>query len=206
MEISLGGQGHDVAGHADHIDHEGKVRLGMLFYVVVDVMFALFLITAYVFLRGVNVNNLWFPDGTKNIDITQTTIQTGILVASGLCFILAHWAVRAGIGGLVKLGIALAAILWIVALVMNIQYMGHLPFTQSGGGFASMYVLFTGYHIYHMLLGLMFVIGITVRALQGRYTQEHHMGITTIGYYWYWVVLFGIIAYLLPIVLPGPMH
>ena len=89
---------------------------------------------------------------------------------------------------------------------MNVQYMGHLPFTQSGGGFASMYVLFTGYHIYHMLLGLMFVIGITVRALQGRYTREHHMGITTIGYYWYWVVIFGIIGYLLPIVLPGPLH
>ena len=42
-----------------------------------------------------------------------------------------------------KLGITLAAILWIVTLIANIQYMGHLPFTQSGGGFASMYVLFT---------------------------------------------------------------
>ncbi|HZC04735.1 MAG TPA: cytochrome c oxidase subunit 3 [Ktedonobacterales bacterium] len=206
MEISLGEHGHDVSAHASHIDEEGKVRLGMLFYVIVDVMFALFLVTAYIFLRGVNVNDQWFPAGTKNIDLVQPTIQTGLMVASGLFFILAHWAVRAGMGALVKLGVTVGAILWIVTLIGNIQYMGHLPFTQSGGGFASMYVLFTGYHIYHLLLGLMFVIGVTVRSLQGRYTQEHHLGITTIGYYWYWTVLFGVIGYLLPIMLPGPLH
>lgn len=206
MEISLGGHGHDASAHASHIDEEGKVRLGMLFYVIVDVMFALFLVTAYIFLRGVNVNNQWFPDGTKNIDLVQPTVQTGIMLASGLFFILAHWAVRAGRGGLVKVGVTAGAILWVVTLIGNIQYMGHLPFTQSGGGFASMYVLFTGYHIYHLIIGLMFVIGLTVRSLQGRYTREHHLGITTIGYYWYWTVIFGVIGYLLPIMLPGPLH
>lgn len=206
MEISLGGHGHEASGHASHVDEEGKVRLGMLFYVIVDSMFALFLVSAYIFLRASNVNNLWFPDGTKNISLTQPTIQTGLLVASGLAFILAHWAVRRNQGSLVKLGVTVGAILWIVTLVGNIQYMGHLPFTQSGGGFASMYVFFTGYHIFHLLLGLMMVIGLTVRSLQGRYTQEKHLGITVIGYYWYWTVLFGIVGYLLPIILPGPLH
>ncbi len=206
MEISLGGQSHEAPSHASHIDDAGKVRLGMLFYVIVDMMFALFMVTAYIFLRSVNVNNLWFPAGTNNIDVMQSTMLTGILVASGLCFILAHWAVKHGIGGLVKLGLTLASILWIVSLVLNIQYMSHLPFTQSGGGFASMYVLFTGYHIYHLVIGLFFVIGIAIRGLQGRYTQQSHLGITTIGFYWYWVVMFGIVAYLVPIMLPGPLH
>ncbi len=207
MEISLGGHGHDVAAaHASHIDEESKVRLGMLFYVIVDVMFALFMVSAYIFLRAVNVNNLWFPAGTKNIDLVEPTVLTALLVASGLCYILAHWAVRRGIGSLVKIGVTLAALLWIIALIGNIRYMGHLPFTTVGGGFASMYILFTGYHIFHLIFGLMFVIGITVRSLQGRYTAEKHLGITTIGYFWYWTVLFGIVGFLLPIVLPGPLH
>ena len=79
MEISLGGHGHDAA-HASHVDEEGKVRLGMLFYVIVDAMFALFLVSAYIFLRASNVNNQWFPDGTKNIDLAQPTTQTALLV------------------------------------------------------------------------------------------------------------------------------
>ncbi len=206
MEISLGGHGHEVSSHATHIDEEGKVRLGMMFYVVVDVMFALFMVSAYIFLRATNVNNLWFPQGTKNIDLVEPTVLTAMLVASGLCYILAHWAVRRGIGILVKLGVALAALLWIASLIGNIQYMGHLPFTTVGGGFASMYIFFTGYHIYHLIFGLVFVIGITVRSLQGRYTAEKHLGITTIGYYWYWTVLFGIVGYILPIIQPGPLH
>jgi len=206
MEISLGGHGHEVAAHASHIDEEGKVRLGMLFYVIVDVMFALFMVSAYIFLRAANVNNLWFPAGAKTVEPVEPTVLTAMMVVSGLCFILAHWAVRRGIGGLVKVGIVLAALLWIATLIGNIRYMGHLPFTTVSGGFADMYILFTGYHVYHLIFGLIFVIGITVRTLQGRYTQEKHMGVTTIGYFWYWTVLFAIVSYLLPIVLPGPLH
>jgi cytochrome c oxidase subunit 3 len=206
MEISLGGHGHAAAGHASHVDEEGKVRVGMLFYVIVDAMFALYLVSAYIFLRAANVNNQWFPDGMKNIDLAQPTIQTGLLVASGLFFILAHWAVRRDMGGLVKVGVTVGAILWIVTLIGNIQYMGHLPFTTAGGGFASMYIVFTGYHIFHLVFGLMMVIGLTVRSLQGRYTAEKHLGITVIGYYWYWTVLFGIVGFVLPVLLPGPLH
>jgi cytochrome c oxidase subunit 3 len=178
----------------------------MFFYVLLDVMFALFMVSAYIFLRGVNVNNLWFPDGTKNLDEMTPAVLLGLLVASSLFFVLAHVSVRNGARGMASLGIVLAALLWIATLIGNIYYMGHLPFTQSQGGFSSMYVFFTGYHLFHLLFGLVFVIGITVRTLQGRYTAERHVGFTAIGYYWYWVMIFGVIFWLLPIMLPGPMH
>lgn len=206
MEVSLGGATHGESSHASHVDDDRKVRIGMFFYVLTDVMFALFMVSAYIFLRAVNVNNGWFPDGTKNIDQAMPTALIATLVASGLFFVLAHVSVRNGNALLTKVGVVFAALLWIASLIGNIYYMGHLPFTQSGGGFASMYVFFTGYHVYHLVFGLMFVIGLTVRTLQGRYTAEKHLGITTIGYFWYWTALFGVVGYLLPIMLPGPMH
>jgi heme/copper-type cytochrome/quinol oxidase subunit 3 len=199
MEVSLGGSAH---GEADQVDHERKVRIGMFFYLLCDVMLALFLVSSYIFLRAVNVNNLWFPDGVRRVDPTMSTLMLGLLAASTLFFVLAHTSVRNGNSGLTTIGIVLAALLWIATLIANIYYMGHLPFTQTNGGYAEMYVLFTGYHIFHLLLGLMFVIGITVRTLQGRYSAERRLGYTTIGYYWYWVLIFGVIAYLLPVMLP----
>lgn len=205
MEVSLGGATHG-EGHASHVDEDRKVRLGMFFYLLLDVLFALFVVSAYIFLRAANVNNGWFPDGVNNIDQNMPTTMLAILVASGLFYVLGHTSVRNGNRGLTTLGIVFAALLWIVALIGNIYYMGHLPFTQSDGGFASMYVFLTGYHIFHLVFGLMFVIGITIRTLQGRYTAERHLGITTIGYYWYWTMLFGVIAWLLPVMLPGPLH
>lgn len=201
MEVSLGGATHG-EGHASHVDDDRKVRLGMFFYVLLDVLFALFVVSAYVFLRAANVNNGWLPDGVGKIDQNMPTTLLAILVASGLFYVLGHTSVRNGNRGLATLGIVIAALLWIVALIGNIYYMGHLPFTQSDGGFASMYVFLTGYHIFHLVFGLMFVIGITIRTLQGRYTAERHLGITTIGYYWYWAMIFGVIAWLLPVMLP----
>lgn len=202
MEVSLGGATHGESSHASHVDEDSKVRIGMLFYVLCDVMFALFMVSAYIFLRAVNVNNLWFPDGTHRVDPAMATTMLGLLVASSLFFVLAHVSVRNGNKGLTSLGIVLAALLWIATLVGNIYYMGHLPFTQTNGGYAEMYVLFTGFHLYHLIFGLAFVIGITVRTLQGRYTAERHLGYTTIGYYWYWALIFGVIGWLLPVMLP----
>jgi cytochrome c oxidase subunit 3 len=205
MEVSLSGAGHEahVSSHDDHIDHDAKTRLGMFFYLLCDVMFALFLVSAYIFLRATNVNNLWaLPHGTKGVDVSTAELMLAILVASGLFFVLAHVSIRNGNRGLATIGIVLASLLWIAALVANIWYMGHLPFTQTNGGFAEMYLLFLGYHIYHLIFGIFFVIGIAVRTLQGRYTAARHLGYTTIGYYWYWTLIFAVIAFLLPMMLP----
>lgn len=205
MEVSLGGADHGAraASHSSHVDDDRKVRIGMFFYVVCDAMFALFMISAYIFYRAENVNGLWaLPKGTRHIDPAMTNTLLGILLASALFFAVAHVSVRNGNQRLARIAIVLAAVLWVVALVMNVRYMGHLPFTQTKGGFAGMYVLFLGYHIYHLIFGLMFVIGITVRTIQGRYTAERHLGFTTIGYYWYWTAIFALIAGLLPLLLP----
>lgn len=202
MEVSLDGTAHGESSHADHVDHDRKVRIGMFFYVLCDVMFALFMVSAYIFLRAVNVNNLWFPAGTHRVDPMLSTLMLGLLVASSLFFVMAHVGVRNGNKSFATIGIALAALLWIATLIANIYYMGHLPFTQTNGGYAEMYVLFTGYHLYHLIFGLMFVIGIAVRTLQGRYSAERHLGFTTIGYYWYWTLIFGVIGFLMPLMLP----
>ena len=202
MEVSLAGHGHGESSHASHIDEDRKVRIGMLFYVLTDVMFALFMVSAYIFLRAANVNDMWMPAGVKGIDPAMPAALTAILVVSTLFFVLAHVSVRNGNGALARLGIFVAAALWIVSIIGNIYYMAHLPFTQSDGGFASMYVLFTGYHIYHLLFGLMFVIGITVRTMQGRYSPEKHLGYSTIGYYWYWTMIFAVVGFVLPMLLP----
>lgn len=205
MEVSLGGADHGAhaASHSSHVDDDRKVRIGMFFYVACDAMFALFMISAYIFYRAENVNGLWaLPKGTRHLDPAMTNGLLAALLVSTLFFLVAHIGVRGGNLGLARIGIVLAAALWVVSLVANIYYMGHVPFTQTNGGFAGMYMLFLGYHIYHLIFGLMFVIGIAVRTVQGRYTAERHLGFTTIGYYWYWTAIFAVIAGLLPVLLP----
>ena len=206
MDISVGGgHGEHAASHVSHIDEERKVRLGMFFYIITDIIFALFIVIAYIFLRGANVSGGWFPAGTPDISFIQPTIFTVILVLSGIFYAIGQFAVGRGNQRLLRIGIGGAAILWLVAFGCQIWYMGHLPFVTENGGFASTYITMTGYHLFHLSLGLIMVLGITVRTFQGRYTPQRMLGIVTIGYYWYWTVALGIIFWVLPIVLPAKL-
>ena len=205
MDISTGvsPEDHSARDHISHIDEERKVRQGMLFYVVTDILFALFLLTAYVFLRVSNINGNWFPSGTPNISFIQPTIFMIILVASGVCYAIGQYGVSHDNQGLLRIGVTLAAILWLVALGCQFWYMGHLPFITQDGSFASTYITLTGYHLFHLLLGLPLLIGITVRSWQGRYSAQKSLGPTVIGYFWYWAVILGVIIWLLPLILPA---
>src|SRR6266436_177104 len=58
VDSTISAAGH-AAPHA--IDDDRKVRLGMLFYVLTDVILVTFLFAAYVWLRAYNTNGGWFP-------------------------------------------------------------------------------------------------------------------------------------------------
>jgi heme/copper-type cytochrome/quinol oxidase subunit 3 len=168
MASSIPASGH-AASHGDGVDHDLKLRRGMLFYVLTDVLFVIFMLASYVWLRAIHAEG-WFPQGTKLPDDQTVYILTGLCVLSAIFFF--------------------------------IGFMGHLPFTTSDGSFASTYILLAGYHIYHMVLGIFLGIGVTHRALRGRYSSDRTAGLSAIGYYWYWMALFPVLVTLMVQLLP----
>ncbi len=207
MDVPVEGHGHAVdADHSAHvslIDDDQKVRIGMFMYVVADVLFAIFVFTSYLFLRANDTLGAWFAPGTPDLGGVQglNAILTVVLVISGVAYAVGQFGVRAGNQTLLRVGIVVAALTWLASIVGQYYYMSHLPFVTADGAFASAYILMSGYHMFHLLLGLPMLVGITVRSLQGRYTRERHLGITTIGYYWYWAVIYNIVFFALPIFL-----
>lgn len=192
-------------GHAaaPAVDNERKVRLGMLFYVLTDVTFAIFLLVSYVWLRAYNTNGGWFPyKGMPLPDTTTTYILTGLIVVSAICYFVAYLGVLGGNQLITRIGLALALLLAVVTVVWQIRFMGQQQFAAKDGSFASVFLLLSGYHVYHLLLGIFLGLGVTVRAFQGRYTRERHLGIITIGYFWYWMALMPVLVTLLMTLLP----
>ena len=51
MATSIPASGH-ASSHGDFVDHELKLRRGMLFYVLTDVLFVIFLLASYIWLRA----------------------------------------------------------------------------------------------------------------------------------------------------------
>jgi cytochrome c oxidase subunit 3 len=200
MASSIPASGH-AASHGDNVDHDLKLRRGMLFYVLTDVLFVIFLLATYIWLRAYHAPG-WFPDGTKLPDEQTVYILTGLCVLSGIFYFIGFMGIRRGSTSTLTICMAVATVLAIAALSGQIRFMGHLPFTTGDGSFASDYILLSGYHVYHLLLGIFLGIGVTHRALRGRYTSDRTSGLTAIGYYWYWMALTPVLITLMMIVLP----
>src|SRR6478609_2021556 len=86
---------HDHPAPSSHIDDAAKVRLGMGFYVITDIVFVAFLFVTYIWLRANNTLNSWFPSGTKLPDFTTSNVLTGLIVVSAIAYFVGYLGIRA---------------------------------------------------------------------------------------------------------------
>lgn len=200
MATAFPASGHAMP-HGDQVDHDLKLRRGMLFYVLTDVLFVIFLLATYIWLRAYHAQG-WFPDGLKLPDEQTVYILTGLCVLSAIFYFIGFLGIRNGNSSTLMICMAVATVLAIAALSGQIRFMGHLPFTTQDGSFACTYIMLSGYHIYHLALGTFLGIGVTHRSLRGRYSSDRTAGLTAIGYYWYWMALTPVLITLMMILLP----
>jgi heme/copper-type cytochrome/quinol oxidase subunit 3 len=184
------------------VDEHRKLRMGMLFYVCNDVILAIFFIGSYIFLRGYNTNLRWFPPGTPQASYVVNFWIMIIAVVGGVLYFLGDRALRMNAQPVFRLLMLLALVAYLVDLAGQVWYMGRLPFTVQDGSFATSYIVLSGYHVYHMALGVFLGIGIVNRARLGKYSRDNMTGITSIGYYWYWAAIYAIAFWLLVIIQP----
>ncbi|HLZ20838.1 MAG TPA: cytochrome c oxidase subunit 3 [Ktedonobacterales bacterium] len=200
MDAAVTGHGH---GAAHAVDDERKVRLGMLFYVLTDVILVLFLLAAYIWLRAYNTDGGWFPfKGMRLPDQGMSDWLVILIVVSAISFYAAYRGIRAGNQMVLRAGLAVAVILELITLVLQIRFMGQQQFSTGDGSFASTFIMLSGYHVYHLILGAFLGLGLLNRALQGKYTAERHLGLITIGYFWYWMALLPVVVWLMMAALP----
>ncbi|HEX6122369.1 MAG TPA: cytochrome c oxidase subunit 3 [Ktedonobacterales bacterium] len=198
MATMIAAHGHTVE---DQAVHDRKMRFGMIFYILTDVVLAIFLTAAYPFLRTLNNVQGWFPYHFQ-LDFSSGNMITIALIVSAVLYFIGYRALKAGSQGLFRGAIVLAALLMIGSFIAQIMQMGKFPFAASDGSFASTFVVLSGYHAYHLAFGTIFGLGVGIRALRGRYSSGNTLGVQLIGYYWYWAVLYSIVLTLLPILLP----
>src|SRR5271165_412275 len=93
-------------GHAEHgaemsaeevAFNERKVRFGMLLYVLADVLFVIFLMVSYPWLRAYNTDQGWFPYAGMSLPDQGTSFTLVLLmVVSAVFFFLGYLGIRAG--------------------------------------------------------------------------------------------------------------
>ncbi|MGI4849529.1 MAG: cytochrome c oxidase subunit 3 [Janthinobacterium lividum] len=119
------------------------------------------------------------------------TINTALLLLSGVTLTISHHALRAGHRG--KTAFWLAATILLGAVFMGFQayeYMhaySELNLKLTSGIYGSTFFMLTGFHGFHVTLGAIMLSVILYRVLKGHFTPEHHFGFEGAAWYWHFV-------------------
>jgi cytochrome c oxidase subunit 3 len=188
--------------HADH--HHGPPAahkssrvdaptLGMLLFIISEVMIFGAFFTAYFFIRVVT-NDSWPAPGTK-LPEAVAGINTAILLSSSLTI---HWAltgIKRGNRFALKAGMLTTFLLGLTFLTVQINEYIHIGFAPHDAAQATIFYSLTGLHGAHVFIGLCLLAMVTWRSFRGHYSPEHHQGMEVPGIYWHFVDIMWVIVY-----------
>jgi cytochrome c oxidase subunit 3 len=119
------------------------------------------------------------------------TINTALLLTSGVTLTIAHHALRAGHRG--KTAFFLFATILLGAVFMGFQayeYMhaySELNLKLTSGIYGSTFFMLTGFHGFHVTVGAIMLSVVLYRVLKGHFTPDHHFGFEGAAWYWHFV-------------------
>jgi cytochrome c oxidase subunit 3 len=126
-------------------------------------------------------------------------INTMLLLTSGLTVTWAHWALKKGDRSNLIFGLFLTILLGIVFLGLQVYEYVHayadLNLKLTTGVFGSTFFMLTGFHGFHVTLGVTMLIVMLFRAVAGHFTADRHFAFEAVSWYWHfvdvvWLLLF----------------
>jgi cytochrome c oxidase subunit 3 len=168
--------------------------LGMLLFIISEIMIFGAFFTAYFFVRVVGGAE-WFPVGEHDLPRAIAGVNSAILLSSSLTM---HWtleSVKAGNRWGLKAGILTTFFLGLTFLFIQVNEYIHVGFAPSDHAQGSVFYGLTGLHGAHVFVGLTLLAMVTVRAFRGHYTPEEHRGVEVPGIYWHFVDVMWVIVF-----------
>jgi heme/copper-type cytochrome/quinol oxidase subunit 3 len=182
----------------------------MWVFLASDCMFFGSLIATYLIYRG-RAEEMFLAGQDKGplphelLDIPYTTISAFVLLMSSLTMVLALAAVQKGNPRGTRIWLLCTALLGTIFL--GGQYFEFTSFHNEGLGlttnmFGSTFFTLTGFHGFHVTLGVIMLLSLVILSMRGGVTQRDALNVEIIGLYWHfvdivWIVIFTLV-YLIP--------
>ena len=171
-------------------------KLGMWLFLATEVMLFSSLIGAMLQMRSRS------PVSAHHVlNVPLTAVNTFILIISSTTVVLALAAIQDGdkkkLLRYLLFTLALGATFLGVQIFEYTQLI-HEGFTPSGSLFGGGFYTVTGFHGFHVFLGLVWCTGLILQAAKGRFTPQNYARIEIFGLYWHfvdivWILLFTVI-------------
>ncbi len=119
------------------------------------------------------------------------TINTLLLLSSGVTLTIAHHALIASHRA------RAVGFMWFTVL-LGVTFLGlqgfeyfhayhELNLKLTSGVYGSTFFMLTGFHGFHVFVGMLMLLFITIRLMKGHFTPERHFGFEGAAWYWHFV-------------------
>jgi cytochrome c oxidase subunit 3 len=192
-------------GHAHHDDHHGpppanrssRVEpqlLGMLLFIISEIMVFGAFFTAYFFIRVVS-GDQWFPIDGNELPVAVAGVNTAILVSSSFTMHWAQTSIKNGNRFGLRAGMLTTFMLGATFLFIQINEYVHIGFAPHDFAQGSVFYGLTGLHGAHVFVGLTLLLMVTIRSWRGHFSPEEHRGVEVPGIYWHFVDVMWIVVF-----------
>jgi heme/copper-type cytochrome/quinol oxidase subunit 3 len=167
------------------------LRLGMILFIVSEVMFFFAFFWAF-FHSSVapvhNIGGVWPPKAISLISTyTVPLSNTFFLLTSGATVTWAHHALLGRAKRHTLVGFMFT--LYLSVLFTSLQGYEYVsaPFSISDGVYGSCFYMTTGFHGFHVFIGAVAIFVSFIRSILNHYTNTHHFGFESSIWYWHFV-------------------
>jgi len=173
-----------------------NARLGLFMFLGAEAMFFAGLIGSFlVFRLG---SDVWPPASQPRLPVGVTGVNTLILLLSGVTAQRTLRSVRLGnTAGLVR-WLGYTAALGVVFLgVQGFEWIRLVQFGLkiSSGTYGSTFYTLVGFHAFHVVGAVLWLITVLVQARAGRFSARSHTGVEIFSMYWIFVVVLWPLLY-----------
>lgn len=119
------------------------------------------------------------------------TINTALLLTSGVTLTIAHHALRANQRGKLNFWLAATIVLGLVFLGFQAYEYAHayrdLNLKLTSGIFGSTFFMLTGFHGFHVCVGAIMLSVMLARCVRGHFKPDQHFAFEAAAWYWHFV-------------------
>jgi cytochrome c oxidase subunit III len=167
--------------------------LGMLLFIISEIMLFGAFFTAYFFIRVVGEAD-WPASGTE-LPVAVAGVNTAILISSSFTM---HWALEGARNenrAALRVGMLTTLLLGFTFLCIQINEYVHVGFAPADHAQGTIFYGLTGLHGAHVFVGLTLLLFATIRAFRGHFSAKEHRGVEVPGIYWHFVDVMWIVVY-----------
>jgi heme/copper-type cytochrome/quinol oxidase subunit 3 len=165
-------------------DHRGPSWWGVISLIATEgALFGYLLFSYYYF--DVQLPHSWRPAEPPKFDLSAP--DTAILILSSVAVWFGERSLKKDRRGLAALGIAIGLLLGCVFVGVQLLEWKGKHFTMSSSAYGSLYFTVTGFHLAHVIAGLLGLSAILVWTLLGYFDRTRNAAVANVSTYWHFV-------------------